>query len=294
MKRVLILMCLFTCIHVYAQYYTEGTKWTEIRLDTLKYDSWFSEDGQPNYEVQEFYVKGQAELRYGIYNTVYIKRENTPDSLAFYVKDGAISEAAIIVKGDLLNVQFYSFDWEERKWFFIRTFLMGKMWGAQWQTLFDYFTEEKEGDFGGERPQTYVNAIAKVRRLQEPKNYILDVCVIKGIGVTSWPGPDCIFGPSDASEAYDDYYSSSDNDSMHNPKHPYRSMLVHFERDGEVLYDVWPSPDGNVVGRTTGLNPSPYPIERGTDAVYDLQGRRLNAVPEKGLYIQGGKMRMAW
>ena len=36
------------------------------------------------------------------------------------------------------------------------------------------------------------------------------------------------------------------------------------------------------------------PIGRGTDAVYDLQGRRLNARPQRGLYIQGGKMRMAW
>ena len=29
-------------------------------------------------------------------------------------------------------------------------------------------------------------------------------------------------------------------------------------------------------------------------AFYDLQGRRLNARPQRGLYIQGGKMRMAW
>ena len=29
-------------------------------------------------------------------------------------------------------------------------------------------------------------------------------------------------------------------------------------------------------------------------ALYDLQGRRLNAKPQRGLYIQGGKMRMAW
>ena len=30
------------------------------------------------------------------------------------------------------------------------------------------------------------------------------------------------------------------------------------------------------------------------DAIYDLQGRKLNARPQRGLYIQGGKMRMAW
>ena len=38
------------------------------------------------------------------------------------------------------------------------------------------------------------------------------------------------------------------------------------------------------------LTPSPSSIERGTEnAVYDLQGRKLNAVPQRGLYIQGGK-----
>ena len=31
-----------------------------------------------------------------------------------------------------------------------------------------------------------------------------------------------------------------------------------------------------------------------TSKIYDLHGRRLNAVPQRGLYIQGGKMRMAW
>ena len=27
------------------EYYPEGTKWTEIRLDTMKYDSWYSKVG---------------------------------------------------------------------------------------------------------------------------------------------------------------------------------------------------------------------------------------------------------
>ena len=30
-------------------------------------------------------------------------------------------------------------------------------------------------------------------------------------------------------------------------------------------------------------------MQNESDAVYDLQGRRLNAVPEKGMYIQGGR-----
>ena len=44
------------------EYYPEGTKWTEIRLDTLKYDSWYSKVGDewvPNFETIEYYVKGE-------------------------------------------------------------------------------------------------------------------------------------------------------------------------------------------------------------------------------------------
>ena len=46
-------------------YYEEGTRWTELKLDTLKYESWFTEvnDGGttkyiPNYERTDFYIKG--------------------------------------------------------------------------------------------------------------------------------------------------------------------------------------------------------------------------------------------
>ena len=47
-------------------------------------------------------------------------------------------------------------------------------------------------------------------------------------------------------------------------------------------------------GDDMGVSPLPASPRRGDDALYDLQGRRLNAVPQRGLYIQGGKMRMAW
>ena len=45
-------------------FYVEGTRWTELRLDILKYSSWFAEnpDGtfSPNYEKTEYYVKGDT------------------------------------------------------------------------------------------------------------------------------------------------------------------------------------------------------------------------------------------
>ncbi|MBQ6051598.1 MAG: hypothetical protein IJL35_13535, partial [Bacteroidaceae bacterium] len=64
MKKILFLLCiLMASMHLSAQTYPEGTKWIEIRLDTLKYKGWFSEDGQPNYEVREFYVEGQTTIK---------------------------------------------------------------------------------------------------------------------------------------------------------------------------------------------------------------------------------------
>ena len=47
-------------------------------------------------------------------------------------------------------------------------------------------------------------------------------------------------------------------------------------------------------GNDTGVAPLSVSPEGEKTAVYDLQGRRLNAKPQRGLYIQGGKMRMAW
>ncbi len=49
------------------EYYPEGTKWTEIRLDTLQYDSWYSKVGDewvPNYETVEYSVKGTYTPKY--------------------------------------------------------------------------------------------------------------------------------------------------------------------------------------------------------------------------------------
>ena len=45
----------------------------------------------------------------------------------------------------------------------------------------------------------------------------------------------------------------------------------------------------NLPTEVESLSPNPSPIGRETDALYDLQGRKLNAVPEKGMYIQGGR-----
>ncbi len=287
---------IFVCVHVAAQTYPEGTKWTEIRLDTLKYDRWFSEDGQPNYEIREFYVEGQTEIKGEKLNNVYIKREDAPDSLAFYVKDGEeTTEVAITIdypkgKVNLGPMELYDwYGWTVRRWMMVKSLYSYVMWGLDLVSVFD-IEEEQEDDFGGEVNLTYSNVRVRVHRRTSPTHYTYDVCIIKGIGVTSWLGPECLFGPADASEASDSY-----NSKLNTNEHPYRSMLVHFERDGEVLYDVWPQP-----GETPDQIQNTIFILHNGDAIYDLQGRRvMNTTPPlgevgwgslpKGIYIQNGK-----
>ena len=67
----------------------------------------------------------------------------------------------------------------------------------------------------------------------------------------------------------------------------FRSMLVRFERNGELLYDVWPEkpslPDGV---KTISQKPA-------ATVVYDLNGRPQSAAPAKGIYIQNGHKHLA-
>jgi len=69
MKNVMKLICtmLLTMtvqsVLLAQDFFPEGTKWTEIRLDTLMYDSWYSKSGDewvPNFETVEYYVKGDS------------------------------------------------------------------------------------------------------------------------------------------------------------------------------------------------------------------------------------------
>lgn len=286
MKRYsFLLICMLVSLHLAAQYYPEGTKWTEIRLDTLKYDSWFSEDGTPNYEVREFYIKGQTKLGSEKYfNNVYLKRENESDSLAYYV---GIDEydfvvAAIPWHPDVEGreycgpVYLYSFAWDERNWMQSKSMITGHFWGAELYAKFDWEDEdEKERDFGGIKPLRYVNVQSSIKRREQPARFVYDVNVIQGIGVTSWPGSDCIFGPVDA------LYAIDTRDQITTRYHPYRSMLIYFERNGEVLYNMQPTP--------ASVKGVPSPSVKNDTPIYDLSGRQLQKKPTKGIYIQNGK-----
>ena len=139
--------------------------------------------------------------------------------------------------------------------------------------------EIKEGDFGGVRPLKYVDLNGKAP--SDPEQPWLDYAdtkggrIIQGIGITEWNDGECLFGPPNP------YYTLYGWTYGYKDRH-YRSMLVHFERNNEVLYDVWPKkeiPSGITIKDTQSANQG---------YLYDLQGRKV-ANPRKDIYIKDGQ-----
>ena len=233
------------------EYYPDGTRWTEIRLDTLKYDGWYSKvDGEwlPNFETIEYYVKGEYLERYddAPLKCVYTNGPTWTDSLTLLVRERMYDntvEANIPVFyeddwGSLLefpsSTAIYQFDWSVGKKLYFQDLL-----GSSSTCLppcgmyyFGIIEDIKEGYFGGVRSLKYVDLSGEVPVDPERPWYTNTNGgrIIQGIGITEWNDGECLFGPVNPYFAMTGSYGN---------RH-YRSMLVHFERDGEVLYDVWP------------------------------------------------------
>ena len=247
--------------------FTKGTKWTEIRLDTLKYDNWYSKDGDewvPNYETVEYSVEYRTwgfegkSSDYVFINDVYTNGPDWSDSLLFALYEFHREDDIYIdAFSHNSSARAYQFNW----------FVGKELYYQISSTKYPYGTIEeiKEGDFGGVRPLKYVD--------------LNGVRIIQGIGVTEWDDGECLFGPAKL------YRYSSPQGTL--PERHYHSMLVHFERNGEVLYDVWPEKTTTGIGAT--LN------DKGkmtNDSRYDLSGRKLAGKPARGIYIENGKKKV--
>ena len=249
MKRTLLFIaCVLSSIMMQAQeYYPEGTKWTEIRLDTLKYDSWYSKVGDewvPNFETIEYYVKGEY-VEQNVdnpftYKIVYTNGPEWTDSLTFLIMEKNNSVwASVFLYFDNFRPRWpgdaYQFDWSIGKWLYFRD--IDECNYTSIVSCYGYYgiiDEIKEGDFGGVRPLKYVDLDGRAPE-NDPNIPRINVGtrggrIIQGIGITEWNDGECLFGPPNP------YFASGGD---FNERH-YRSMLVHFERNGEVLYDVWP------------------------------------------------------
>ena len=290
-QTLLFLVCTLASMVMQAQeYFPEGTKWTEIRLDTLKYDSWYSRVGDewvPNFETIEYYVKGELIDKYrgdgkDKYRCVYTNGPEWTDSLSLMIQEEGdaeyVEQNSVMVsvlaqlfdgKSYLLSPGMaYQFDWSVGKDIHYMDISSSNLtgWFSNPQT-FGTIEEIKEGIFGGETPLKYVD--------------LNGVRIIQGIGVTEWNDGECLFGPTkpySALSMYEDYRREL------YPERHYRSMLVYFERNGEVLYDAWPEK-----GTTSDMKSIREVKTPNDNMLYDLQGRKLQHAPQKGIYIQNGQ-----
>ena len=87
-----------------------------------------------------------------------------------------------------------------------------------------------------------------------------------------------------------DYPSNSHGNSSSIRVFSYHPGVIH-QIDGVLNYT-----QGDLSNLPTGVGvvKAFSRVGGAEEALYDLQGRRLSSPPRRGLYIQGGKMRMAW
>ncbi len=241
---LLFLLCLVQiCVYAQGEYYPEGTKWTEIRLDTLKYDNWYSKvNGEwvPNFETIEYRVEGEYTNQInGVYNCVYTNGPEWADSLTLLIRE--VMNTVEVTIPDYDNQGFvmgpattYQFDWNIGQSLSFQTIAGADATCFPPCGWYNYglIEEVKEGNFGGVRPLKYVDLNGKAP-VDPEEPWYMDTNggrIIQGIGVTEWNDGECLFGPPNP------YLVMTGSSGERH----YRSMLVHFERDGEVLYDVWP------------------------------------------------------
>ena len=305
MKRILFILLtslFFPSTVIFAQeYYPDGTKWTEIRLDTLKYDSWYSQVGGewlPNYETIEYYVKGEY-VEKNVddpfrYKEVYTNSPEWTDSLTLLLLEhvgaeyvGPNNVMVSVLRSDYEGnsvpwypAMAYQYDWSEGEGLYYEDIVLANTTCIPFPRYFYGVIDEiKSGDFGGVRPLQYADLDGKAPE-SAPNDPIRNTDtqggrMIQGIGMTEWNDGECLFGPSRLYDA-----SGLGLQGRH-----YRSMLVHFERNGEVLYDVWP------MKAASGIKSMNTEKTLFGNALYDLQGRPV-ARPAKGIYIQNGKKRV--
>ncbi len=291
MKKIVLFLLFLTMqtVLLAQEYYPEGTKWTEIRLDTLKYDSWYSKVGDewvPNYETIEYYVKGEYPDMDWVYKKVYTNGPEWTDSLTLLIREvDNLVEVTVLVQvqdgefgsGCLLPGQAYDFDWSIGKGLYYRDITISNTTIFAFpHTYYGVIDEIKEGYFGGVKPLKYADLDGKAPEdSQYPRNGNTNGGrIIQGIGITEWKDGECLFGPPNP------YFASTWN---WRDRH-YRSMLVYFERNGEVLYDVWPEKGGT--DGIKSINNVKLPI---VTTVYDLYGRKMQQSAQKGVFIQNGR-----
>ena len=269
-RKILFLLTIVMQMGVFSQeYFPEGAKWTEIRLDTTKYDSWYTKSGDdwvPNFETVEYSVKGEytdKNLNNWTFKKVYTSGENWTDSLTLLLSEGeyGVDVTAADFYDNVLTLfptTLYQLQLEVGMMLEFRDIERANCTCIIPPGTFDFgeVEEIKDGDFGGKTSLKYAD--------------VNGIRIVQGIGVVNWNDGECLFGPL---KIYD---ALPKTEVRH-----YRSMLVRFERNGEVLYDQWPVTDG-----IKSIN---NPSHVANDNAYDISGRKVSGKPHHGLFIKDGK-----
>ena len=174
MKKI-ILFLLFLAMQtvLFAQeYFPEGTKWTEIRLDTLKYDSWYSKVGEewvPNFETVEYRVQGEYTDMDWVYRKVFTNGPTWTDSLALMILEMDNRVLVSVPTHNYLEefyVPFpgtaYQFDWSVGKGLYYEDILESNTTSEYpYHFYYGIIDEIKEGIFGGVCSLKYVDLNGK-------------------------------------------------------------------------------------------------------------------------------------
>lgn len=276
-------------------FFPEGTRWTELRLDTREHQTWCDEEKRdggsvlvPNYEQIEYYVQGDSTDEVLTYRYVWRHMEGKPDSIAFVICEDA-NEVMVTqpfyetLDGmEIFCFEFpavvYDFAWRTGHNFWFQDMYESATTCFPTHTYsFGVLKEVSRATFGTSHTLEYVDVDslitytpqvdATVQRTARPLG--MKAKLLKGIGITAWCGSSCLLAP-----ACPDEYSDV-----------FQCILARFERNGEVLYDLWPNAKGELEAH---IQSTPSAISPAS-AIYDLQGRKLPAAPAHGIYLKDGK-----
>ena len=301
MKKTLLLWCICSLLlgttSIQAQNYLKpGVRWTEIQLDTLLHDSWYSqvetEEGiayVPNFEVVEYRILSEGtndiEDHWALHDVV--SDNGLVCFLCSDAEEGRDEKSTLFTHWD--NVRN-----EEKQDSYVFSPSSTYYWNA-WQIgqtasyvplptsqltggyfplpTYGVITGTGEDFFGGTKPLKYADTDKGLR-------------IIQGIGVTAWNDKECIVGPAEVYKCIADFAGGEEyNKTL--AEHHHRSMLVRFEdSNGQVLYNMWPNEKGQL---EQGI-PQTLASQKST-GIYDLQGRKLQRRPAKGLFIEDGKLK---
>ena len=301
MKKTLLLWCICSLLTgtatIQAQNYLKpGVRWTEIQLDTLLHDSWYSqvetEEGiayVPNFEVVEYRILSEGtndiEDHWALHDVVandslvcflcYDAEEgNDGISISFTYWNNWTSSAKPNTTVFSPSSTYYWDGWQVDQDLGYVSLGTSQLTGGYFPVP-TYGTIKSTGEdfFGGTKPLRYADMDNGLR-------------IIQGIGVTAWNDKECIVGPAEAYECIANFLGGDEYNTILSERH-HRSMLVRFEAsDGEVLYNMWPNEKGQL---EQGMPQTLAPQK--PSGIYDLQGRKLQRRPAKGLFIEDGKLK---